>query len=93
MASSSDIITLDNFEQLLPRWDPAGTNHLYALVDMGRSVGAVFLLIEDSFLSFFSFFFSSFPRFQRSPSGFLSGIVWASPLALSSLIAPVPRHA
>ncbi|GKT41935.1 RGG repeats nuclear RNA binding protein B [Colletotrichum spaethianum] len=37
MASSSDIITLDNFEQLLPRWDPAGSNHLYALVDMGSN--------------------------------------------------------
>ncbi|WQF78113.1 Putative ppx/GppA phosphatase, ATPase, nucleotide binding domain-containing protein [Colletotrichum destructivum] len=37
MASSSDIITLDNFEQLLPRWDPAGPNHLYALVDMGSN--------------------------------------------------------
>ncbi|KAK1991297.1 Ppx/GppA phosphatase [Colletotrichum falcatum] len=37
MASTSDIITLDNFEQLLPRWDPAGTNHLYALVDMGSN--------------------------------------------------------
>ncbi|KAL0939214.1 Ppx/GppA phosphatase [Colletotrichum truncatum] len=37
MASSSDIITLDNFEQRLPRWDPAGPNHLYALVDMGSN--------------------------------------------------------
>ncbi|TDZ53092.1 Retrograde regulation protein 2 [Colletotrichum trifolii] len=37
MASSSDIITLDNFEELLPRWDPAGPNHLYALVDMGSN--------------------------------------------------------
>ncbi|WYZ34553.1 hypothetical protein EsH8_I_000829 [Colletotrichum jinshuiense] len=37
MASDSDIITLDNFEQLLPRWDPAGPNHLYALVDMGSN--------------------------------------------------------
>ncbi|KAK1978762.1 Ppx/GppA phosphatase [Colletotrichum cereale] len=37
MASSSDIITLDNFEQLLPRWNPAGSNHLYALVDMGSN--------------------------------------------------------
>ncbi|KAF6805782.1 retrograde regulation protein 2 [Colletotrichum sojae] len=37
MVSSSDIITLENFEQLLPRWDPAGPNHLYALVDMGSN--------------------------------------------------------
>ncbi|KAF9879133.1 Ppx/GppA phosphatase [Colletotrichum karsti] len=37
MASSTDIITLDNFEQRLPRWDPAGPNHLYALVDMGSN--------------------------------------------------------
>ncbi|KAF4918894.1 Retrograde regulation protein 2 [Colletotrichum viniferum] len=37
MASSADIITLDNFERLLPRWDPAGPNYLYALVDMGSN--------------------------------------------------------
>ncbi|KAK1545610.1 Ppx/GppA phosphatase [Colletotrichum paranaense] len=37
MATSADIITLDNFEELLPRWDPAGSNHLYAIVDMGSN--------------------------------------------------------
>lgn len=31
-----DIITLDNLGQKMPRWDPAATNQLYALVDMGR---------------------------------------------------------
>jgi retrograde regulation protein 2 len=31
-----DIITLDNLDEKMPRWDPAGSNHLYALVDMGR---------------------------------------------------------
>jgi retrograde regulation protein 2 len=31
-----DIITLDNLAQKMPRWDPAATNQLYALVDMGR---------------------------------------------------------
>jgi retrograde regulation protein 2 len=31
-----DIITLENLEHKLPRWDPSGSNHLYALVDMGR---------------------------------------------------------
>jgi retrograde regulation protein 2 len=32
-----DIITLDNLEQKMPRWDPAGSkSQLYALVDMGR---------------------------------------------------------
>ncbi|KAK1687694.1 Ppx/GppA phosphatase [Colletotrichum godetiae] len=37
MATNADIITLDNFEELLPRWDPAGSNHLYAIVDMGSN--------------------------------------------------------
>ncbi|OHE93628.1 Ppx/GppA phosphatase [Colletotrichum orchidophilum] len=37
MVTNSDIITLDNFEKLLPRWDPAGSNHLYAIVDMGSN--------------------------------------------------------
>lgn len=31
-----DIVTLENLEQKLPRWSPDGSNHLYALVDMGR---------------------------------------------------------
>jgi retrograde regulation protein 2 len=31
-----DIITLDNLDEKLPRWNPAGSSHLYALVDMGR---------------------------------------------------------
>jgi retrograde regulation protein 2 len=31
-----DIITLENLEQKMPRWDPASPNQLYALVDMGR---------------------------------------------------------
>ncbi|KAK1639248.1 Ppx/GppA phosphatase [Colletotrichum phormii] len=37
MATNADIITLDNFEELLSRWDPAGSNHLYAIVDMGSN--------------------------------------------------------
>jgi hypothetical protein len=36
MENLVDIITLDNLEQKLPRWDPDNNNHLYALVDMGR---------------------------------------------------------
>ncbi|KAK4151672.1 Ppx/GppA phosphatase family-domain-containing protein [Chaetomidium leptoderma] len=32
-----DIITLENLEQKMPRWDPASPNHLYALVDMGSN--------------------------------------------------------
>lgn len=31
-----DIVTLDNLMEKMPRWDPNGSNHLYALVDMGR---------------------------------------------------------
>jgi retrograde regulation protein 2 len=31
-----DIITLQNLEQKMPQWDAAGSNQLYALVDMGR---------------------------------------------------------
>lgn len=38
MASAVDIVTLGNFEERMPRWDPSGSNHLYALVDMGRCV-------------------------------------------------------
>ncbi|KAL2126949.1 hypothetical protein VTI74DRAFT_11578 [Chaetomium olivicolor] len=37
MDSLVDIITLDNLAQKMPRWDPAGSNHLYALVDMGSN--------------------------------------------------------
>lgn len=33
-----DIITLQNFHERLPSWDPAAPNHLYAIVDMGRFV-------------------------------------------------------
>ena len=36
-----DIITLDNFAELLPKWDPSAKDHLYALVDMGRLVAPV----------------------------------------------------
>jgi len=38
MTSAVDIITLENFEVRMPRWDPSESNHLYALVDMGRCV-------------------------------------------------------
>jgi retrograde regulation protein 2 len=31
-----DIITIENLRQKMPRWDPVGSSHLYALVDMGR---------------------------------------------------------
>ncbi|KAK0731621.1 Ppx/GppA phosphatase family-domain-containing protein [Lasiosphaeris hirsuta] len=37
MGSSADIITLDNFEHKMPRWDPTSPSHLYALVDMGSN--------------------------------------------------------
>ncbi|RKU41675.1 hypothetical protein DL546_004821 [Coniochaeta pulveracea] len=37
MGSLVDIITLDNLESNLPKWDPASANHLYALVDMGSN--------------------------------------------------------
>jgi retrograde regulation protein 2 len=36
MAAHVDLVTLENFGSRMPRWDPAGPNHLYALVDMGR---------------------------------------------------------
>jgi hypothetical protein len=36
MTSPVDIITLENFESKMPRWNPSSSNHLYALVDMGR---------------------------------------------------------
>lgn len=31
-----DMITLENLEQKMPRWDRNSSNNLYALVDMGR---------------------------------------------------------
>ncbi|KAI1107704.1 Ppx/GppA phosphatase [Jackrogersella minutella] len=37
MASSTDIITLENFASKMPQWDPNLPNHLYALVDMGSN--------------------------------------------------------
>ncbi|KAI1845609.1 hypothetical protein JX266_008220 [Neoarthrinium moseri] len=37
MASSTDIVTLDNFESKMPKWEPNLPNHLYALVDMGSN--------------------------------------------------------
>ncbi|KAK4170270.1 putative retrograde regulation protein [Cladorrhinum sp. PSN259] len=37
MALSVDVVTLENFEQKLPRWDPNASNHRYALVDMGSN--------------------------------------------------------
>jgi len=36
MSAAADIVTLDNFEEKMPRWDYNSSNHLYALVDMGR---------------------------------------------------------
>ncbi|KAH6853862.1 Ppx/GppA phosphatase family-domain-containing protein [Chaetomium sp. MPI-CAGE-AT-0009] len=42
-----DIITLENLEQKLPRWDPSGSNHLYALVDMGSN-GIRFSILDLS---------------------------------------------
>ncbi|KAI0204736.1 Ppx/GppA phosphatase [Astrocystis sublimbata] len=38
MASAVDIVTLDNFRSKMPAWDPHCSNHLHALVDMGRCV-------------------------------------------------------
>ncbi|KAK4231708.1 putative retrograde regulation protein [Podospora fimiseda] len=37
MALSVDLVTLENFEQKLPRWDPNASSHRYALVDMGSN--------------------------------------------------------
>ncbi|KAI1415700.1 retrograde regulation protein [Hypoxylon sp. FL1857] len=37
MASTSDIITLENFASKMPRWDHNLPGHLYALVDMGSN--------------------------------------------------------
>jgi hypothetical protein len=36
MEMAVDIITLDNFESKMPKWEPGSESHLYALVDMGR---------------------------------------------------------
>lgn len=35
-----ELITLENFASKMPAWHPGLSNHLYALVDMGRSVAA-----------------------------------------------------
>ncbi|KAK4128702.1 hypothetical protein N657DRAFT_629755 [Parathielavia appendiculata] len=35
------IVTLENLEEKMPRWNPASSNHLYALVDMGRTTPLV----------------------------------------------------
>ncbi|KAK3329045.1 Ppx/GppA phosphatase family-domain-containing protein [Apodospora peruviana] len=37
MGSTVDIITLANLAEKMPRWDPAASNHLFALVDMGSN--------------------------------------------------------
>ncbi|OTA89715.1 hypothetical protein M434DRAFT_78886 [Hypoxylon sp. CO27-5] len=37
MASTSDVITLENFAHKMPRWDYDLPSHLYALVDMGSN--------------------------------------------------------
>ncbi|KAK3498066.1 Ppx/GppA phosphatase family-domain-containing protein [Neurospora hispaniola] len=34
---SVNLVTLDNLDEVWPRWDPADSNHLYALVDMGSN--------------------------------------------------------
>ncbi|KAH6650640.1 Ppx/GppA phosphatase family-domain-containing protein [Chaetomium tenue] len=47
MDSLVDIITLENLDQKLPRWDPSGSNHLYALVDMGSN-GVRFSILDLS---------------------------------------------
>lgn len=38
MKSVTSIVTLDNFTSKMPPWDPNLSNHLYAIVDMGRCV-------------------------------------------------------
>ncbi|KAK3395977.1 Ppx/GppA phosphatase family-domain-containing protein [Sordaria brevicollis] len=35
--ASVNIVTLDNLNEVWPRWDPSDSNHLYALVDMGSN--------------------------------------------------------
>ncbi|KAK5657060.1 hypothetical protein OQA88_3587 [Cercophora sp. LCS_1] len=37
MSVAADLITLDNFEEKMPRWEPGNSSHLYALVDMGSN--------------------------------------------------------
>jgi retrograde regulation protein 2 len=32
----SDLITLENLEEKLPKWHPDEESHLHAIVDMGR---------------------------------------------------------
>ncbi|VUC36063.1 unnamed protein product [Clonostachys rosea] len=39
--SPSDIVTLDNLAEAIPKWSPDDENHLYAVVDMGSHVTAV----------------------------------------------------
>ena len=36
--SAPNVITLDNFSTQLQPWRPDDDSHLYAIVDMGRSV-------------------------------------------------------
>lgn len=36
METLGDIITLENLDEKMPRWDPESPTHLHALVDMGR---------------------------------------------------------
>ncbi|VBB72253.1 Putative retrograde regulation protein [Podospora comata] len=37
MSSTVDIVTIGNYKEKLPRWDPNSKNHRYALVDMGSN--------------------------------------------------------
>ncbi|KAK4454658.1 Ppx/GppA phosphatase family-domain-containing protein [Podospora aff. communis PSN243] len=37
MSAPVDIVTLENVEEKMPRWDPANASHLFALVDMGSN--------------------------------------------------------
>ncbi|KAK0748104.1 Ppx/GppA phosphatase family-domain-containing protein [Apiosordaria backusii] len=37
MTSTVDIVTIENYREKLPRWDPNSKNHRYALVDMGSN--------------------------------------------------------
>src|SRR3569833_4586848 len=59
----AEIITLDNYEARMPKWHPQASSHLYALVDMGRSV---FL-----FLFAFSLSYSSLTSPPPNPHPFL----------------------
>ncbi|KAL2158069.1 hypothetical protein VTH06DRAFT_4879 [Thermothelomyces fergusii] len=47
MGSRVDIVTLENLEQKLFRWDPSNSSHLYALVDMGSN-GIRFSIVDLS---------------------------------------------